>query len=133
MLQTVRNRRLYRLYLSSVVTELFALLDLAWAQNPPTFDVPLSHTAGVHLHILMNLPPGTEKLRLSILVRLEAGLAAEAKARAGGNGRPGGAPGEGNQAADSSRGPSGPGGSAPGGQPAGSVGLIDELGTRNRE
>ena len=79
----VRNRRLYRKYLLGAVSELLGLLDLAWNRQPTIFDIKLCQTAEVQLRILHNLPPGTEQLRLSILQRLEGGLAAEVR-RGGG-------------------------------------------------
>ena len=90
----VRNRKLYRKYLTGVVGELLAILDLAWSSRPPIIDITLCQTAEVQLRILLNLPPGTEDLRHSILQRLEGGLAVEAKrgVRAGG-GAPDGGPG----------------------------------------
>lgn len=98
MLSRVRNRRLYRLYLSGVVNELLRLLDLAWSpQYQALCDVTLAQTAEIQLRILSNLPPGTEELRLSILHRLDNGLNAERAPAAGG------AP-DGNQGPDGARG-----------------------------
>lgn len=100
LLSRVRNRRLYRQYLNGAVAELLALLDLAWAQHPAAVDTTLAQTAEVQLQILLNLPPGAERLRLSILQRLEGGLAAEVRRGAA---RIGAGPPEGNQATDGSR------------------------------
>lgn len=100
LLSRVRNRRLYRQYLNGVVAELLALLDLAWAQHPAAIDTTLAQTAEVQLQILLNLPPGAERLRLSILQRLEGGLAAEVRRGAS---RIGAGPPEGNQTADGNR------------------------------
>ena len=100
LLSRVRNRRLYRQYLNGAVTELLALLDLAWAQHPAAIETTLAQTAEVQLQILLNLPPGAERLRLSILQRLEGGLAAEVRRGAS---RIGAGPPEGNQAPDGNR------------------------------
>jgi hypothetical protein len=89
-LARVRNRRLYREYLHGAVAELLGLLDLAWAQRPAAVEVTLAQTPEVQLQILLNLPPGTERLRLAILQRLEHGLKEEcyaAEARRGGRTR----------------------------------------------
>jgi len=97
ILAKVRNRRLYREYLNGAVSELLGLLDLAWAQRPAAVEVTLAQTAEVQLQILLNLPPGTERLRLAILQRLEHGLKEEcyaADARRGG--RAAGGPSDGN-------------------------------------
>lgn len=98
VLPQVRNRRLYWKYLHGVTAELLAVLDLAWKQHPQALEVTLAQTAVVQLHILGNLPPGADKLRLSILQRLEAGLTAEVRegqARRGAL-RVGGGPGDAN-------------------------------------
>jgi hypothetical protein len=102
LLAGVKNRRLYWKYLHGVVSELLSLLDLAWAQLPDVLPVTLAQTAATQLQILANLPPGTERLRLSILQRLEAGLAAEAASRRGA-GRMAGAPGEAGQGSEAQR------------------------------
>lgn len=48
MLSRVRNRRLYRLYLSGVVSELLRLLDLAWSpQYQALSEVTLAQTAEI--------------------------------------------------------------------------------------
>ena len=135
----VKNRRLYNMYLTGIVAESLALMDLAWAQHPPLWDVTLAETAEVQLAILGSLPPGTEKLRLSILLRLEKGLGEEAKAppdaRGRGAGRLGGGPGEGVQGSEAAR--QGACGQAPGHAPGGAgspaLTLIEVLGTRHRE
>lgn len=138
ILAKVRNRRLYREYLNAAVTELLGLLDLAWAQRPAAVEVTLAQTAEVQLEILLNLPPGTERLRLVILQRLEHGLKEEcyaADARRGG--RAAGGPSDGNQAADGTRQqpPAGAPGAANAGQPQGAApdSLVEVLGRRYRE
>jgi len=42
MLSKVRNRRLYKQYLTGVVSEILAAMDLAWAQHPPLWEVTLA-------------------------------------------------------------------------------------------
>jgi hypothetical protein len=79
MLAQVRDRRLYQQFLTGMVAELLAILDLAWASQTPPLETTLAMAAGAQLQLLANLPPGTEKLRLSILQRLEAGLGAEVR------------------------------------------------------
>ena len=96
----MRNRRLYRKYLCGAVSELLNILDLAWSRAPAIFDTKLCQTAEMQLSILHNLPPGTEQLRLTILQRLEGGLAAEVR-RGGGRINP--APPDGSQGADAGR------------------------------
>ena len=100
ILMLVRNRRLYRKYLCGAVSELLNILDLAWSRQPAIFDTKLCQTAEMQLSILHNLPPGTEQLRLTILQRLEGGLAAEVR-RGGGRINP--APPDGSQGADAGR------------------------------
>lgn len=136
VLPQVRNRRLYWKYLHGVTAELLAVLDLAWKQHPQALEVTLAQTAVVQLHILGNLPPGADKLRLSILQRLEAGLAAEVRdgqARRGAL-RVGGGPGDANQGGEGSRQQPNVGQGLPGQAPGGSSPTLTEvLGTTHRE